>query len=82
MAPTLTSVAAGAQAGHGELTNETGIVEPDPLTLTLYPDATHDCDITEDSMIEEFAASLVGGRIIAWPFLERLLSPLAPPATG
>jgi hypothetical protein len=80
MAPTLTSVAAGAQAGHGELTNETGIVEPDPLTLTLYPDATHDRDFTENPMIEEFVASLVGSRIVAWPSLECLLSPSAPPS--
>ena len=60
MAPTFTSVAAGAQVGHSALTNETGIIEPDPLTLTLYLDATHDRDITKDPMLEEFAASLVG----------------------
>ena len=59
-----TSVVTGAQAGHGELTNETGIVEPDPLMLMLYMDATHDRDITEDPMLEEFAASLVGSRIV------------------
>jgi hypothetical protein len=79
-APDFTSVAAGAQAGHDELTNEIGIVEPDPLTLTLYPDATHDRDITEEPMLEEFAASLVGSRIIAWPSLERLSSPSVPPS--
>jgi hypothetical protein len=72
------SVAAGAQAGHSELTNKTGIIEPDPLTLTLYPDATHDRDITEDPMVEEFVASLVGSRIGMWPSLERLSSPSAP----
>jgi hypothetical protein len=35
-------------SGHGELANEMGFVEPDPLTLTLYPDTTHDHDIKED----------------------------------
>jgi hypothetical protein len=70
MAPSFTSVAAGAQAWHGELAKETGIVEPDPLTLTLYTDATHDRDITEDPMLEEFTASLVGSRIVAWLSLE------------
>ena len=77
-----TSVATGALAGHGELANETGIVDLDPLTLTLYPDATHDRDITEDPLLEDFAASLVGSRIVAWPSLECLLSPSAPPAIG
>jgi hypothetical protein len=55
-----------------------GIVESNPLTLTLYPGIMHDRDISEDPMVEEFAASLVGSRIVAWPFLERLSSPLAP----
>ena len=78
-APDFTSVVAGAQARHSGLTNETGIVEPDPLTLTMYPGATHDRDISEDPMVEEFAASLVGSRIVAWPSLEHLPSPSAPP---
>jgi hypothetical protein len=30
-------------------------------------------------MVEEFAASLIGGRIVVWPSLERLLSPSALP---
>jgi hypothetical protein len=67
MAPAFTSVTAGTQAGHGELTNETGIVEPNPLMLTLYLNATHDCNIMEDPIIEEFAASLVGSRRMAFP---------------
>jgi hypothetical protein len=46
--------------------------------LKLYPDATHDRDIKEDPMLEEFTASLVGGRIVGWPSLECLLSPLTP----
>jgi hypothetical protein len=62
------------------VTNKTSIVEPDPLTL--YPDTKHDRDITEDPMLEEFAVSPVGSLINAWPSLERLLSPSAPPATG
>jgi hypothetical protein len=45
------------------------------LTLTQHPDATHGRDITEDPMLEEFAASLASSRIVTWPFLERLLSP-------
>jgi len=73
-----TSVVAGAQVGHSELTNETGIVEPDPLTLTLYLDATHNRDITEDLMVEEFTALLVSSQIIMWPSLERLSSPSVP----
>ena len=76
-APVFTSVAAEAQPGHGELSSETVIVQLDPLTLTLYPDAMHDRDITEDLMLEEFAALLVGSRIIAWPSLELLSSPTA-----
>jgi hypothetical protein len=80
MTPDYTSVAAGAQARHGELTNEMGIIEPDPLMLTLYLNAMHDRDIMEDPMLEEFAASLVGSRIIAWPSLEHLSSPAAPPS--
>jgi hypothetical protein len=55
------------------------MVEPDPLTLMLYPGATQDHDISEDPMIEEFAASLVGSQIIAWPSLERLPSTSATP---
>jgi hypothetical protein len=47
--------------------------------LTLYSDATRDRDITEDLMLEEFTASLVGGRIIVSPSLEGLLSPSMPP---
>lgn len=47
--------------------------------LTLYLDATSDRDIMEGPMLEEFAASLIGGQIITWPSLERLLSPSAPP---
>jgi len=43
--------------------------------LTLYSDATHGRDITEDPILEEFAASLASSRIVAWPSLERLLSP-------
>jgi hypothetical protein len=55
------------------------MVHPDPLTLTLYPDTTHARDITEDLMLEEFAALLVSCQIIAWPSLEHLLSsPVAP----
>jgi hypothetical protein len=77
--PDFTSAAVGAQAGHGELANETCFVKPNPLMLTLYPDATHDRDISEDPMVEEFAASLIGGRIVTWPSLERLLSPSALP---
>jgi hypothetical protein len=73
----ISSVATGAQAGRGELTNEMGIIEPDPLTLTLYPDAMHDHDIMEDPMLEEFTASLIGNRIVTWPSLEHLLSPTA-----
>ena len=80
-APNFTSVAIGAQAGHGELANKTGFVEPNPLTLTLYPDATHDRDIAEDPMIKEFTASLVSRRIVAWTSLECLLSPSAHPPT-
>jgi hypothetical protein len=80
MAPDYTSVATGAQARYGELTNEMGIIEPDPLMLTLYSNAMHDRDITDDPMLEEFAASLVGTRIIAWPSLEHLSSPAAPPS--
>jgi hypothetical protein len=78
--PDSTSVATGALAGHGELTNETGIVEPDPLTLTLtlYSDATHDRDIMEDPMLEEFAASLVGSWFVVRPSLECRSSPAAP----
>ena len=81
VAPAFTSVVAGAQAGHAELTNETGIVEPNPLTLTLYSDATHR-NIMENPMVEEFVALLVGSRIVVWPCLEWLMSPSAPPATG
>ena len=55
-----TYVAAGTEARHGGLTNATGMVEPDPLTLTWYSSATQDRDISEDPMVEEFAASLVG----------------------
>ena len=69
-----TSVAAGTEARHGGLTNATGMVEPDPLTLTLYPGATQDRDISEDPMVEEFTASLVGSQIIVWPSLEHLPS--------
>ena len=69
-APAFTSIAAEAHPGHGELPSETDIVQPDPLTLTLYPDATHGRDITEDPMLEEFAASLASSRIVAWPSLE------------
>jgi hypothetical protein len=47
--------------------------------LKLYPDATHGRDITEDLMLEEFAASLASSRIVAWPSLERLLSPPVAP---
>ena len=75
MAPDFTSVAAGTEARHGGLTNATGMVEPDPLTLTLYLGATQDHDISEDLMVEEFAASLVGSQIIVWPSLERMSSP-------
>jgi hypothetical protein len=55
------------------------MVHPNPLTLTLYSDATHARDITEDLMLEEFAASLVSCRIIAWPSLEHPLSPPVAP---
>ena len=79
-APDLSSVAAGAQARHGGPTNETGIVEPDPLTLTRYPGATHDRDISEDPMVEEFTASLVGSQIIVWPSLEHLPSTSTTPS--
>ena len=78
-APDFTSVAAGAQARHGGQTNKTDIVEPNPLTLTLYPDAMHDRDISEGPMVEEFAASLVGSQIVAWPSLEHLPSTSATP---
>ena len=74
-APAFTLVAAEAQRGHGELSSETGIVQPNPLMLTMYPDATHGRDITEDPMLEEFVASLASSRIVAWPSLERPLSP-------
>ena len=60
MALDFTSVAAGTEARHGGLTNATGMVEPDPLMLMLYPGATQDRDISEDPMVEEFVASLVG----------------------
>ena len=69
-----TSVTARTEARHGGLTNATGMVEPDPLTLTWYSSATQDRDISEDPMVEEFAASLVGSQIIAWPSLEHLPS--------
>jgi hypothetical protein len=69
-----TSVAAGAQAWHGGLTNVTGIAEPDPLMLMLYPGDTHDRDISEDPMVEEFVVSLVGSPIVTWPSLECLSS--------
>ena len=69
-----TSVAAGTEARHGGLTNATGMVEPDPLTLTLYPGATQDRDISEDPMVEEFAALFFGSQIVAWPSLEHLPS--------
>jgi hypothetical protein len=55
------------------------IVQPNPLTLILYPDATCGHDITKDPMLEEFAASLASSRIVAWPSLKRLLSPPVPP---
>ena len=55
-APPFTLVAAEAQPRHVELSSETGIVQPNPLTL--YPDATHGRDIMEDPMLEEFATSL------------------------
>lgn len=71
-------VATGAQAEHGELTNETSFVEPDPLTLTLCLDVTHDRDIMEDPMLEEFAAMLVGTQVVTRPSLERLRSPSVP----
>jgi hypothetical protein len=74
-----TSVAAGAQAWHGGPTNAIGIAEPDPLTLMLYLGATHDRDISEDPMVEEFIASLVGNPIVAWPSLEILPSTLVTP---
>ena len=45
------------------------IVELDPLTLKLYPGATHDRDVSEDPMVEEFVASLVGSPIDVWPSL-------------
>ena len=82
MAPDFTSVAAGTEARHDGLTNATGMVEPAPLTLMLYSSAMQDHDISEDPMVEEFAASLVGSWIVSWPSLERLLSPSAPPAIG
>ena len=50
------------------------MVEPDPLTLTLYPGATQDRDISEDPMVEEFVASLVNSQIVTWPSLEHLPS--------
>lgn len=50
-----------------------GNIEPDPLKMTLYPNATCGCNITEDPMVKEFIASL-----IAWSFLEHLLSPSVP----
>jgi hypothetical protein len=58
----------------------TGIVEPDPLTLTLYSGAMHDRDISEDPMVEEFVASLVGSPIVVWPSLERLPSTSVTPS--
>ena len=54
-----TSVAAGTEARHGGLTYATGMVEPDPLMLTLYPGTMQDRNISEDPMVEEFIASLV-----------------------
>ena len=50
------------------------MIEPDPLTLTLYPGATLDRDILKDPMVEEFAVSLVDSQIVAWPSLEHLPS--------
>jgi hypothetical protein len=49
------------------------------LTLTLYPGATHDHDISEDPMVEEFIASLIGCPIVVWPSLEHLPSTSATP---
>ena len=45
----------------------------------LYSDATHGRDITENPMPEEFTTSLASSRIVAWPSLERRLSPPVAP---
>ena len=55
------------------------MVEPDPLTLTLYSGAMQDRDISEDPMVEEFAALFFGSQIVAWPSLEHLPSTSATP---
>jgi hypothetical protein len=47
--------------------------------LMLYLGATQDRDISEDPMVKEFVASLVGSQIVAWPSLERLPSTSATP---
>jgi hypothetical protein len=72
--PNFTSVAARTQAWHDGPTDATGIAVPDLLTLTLCPDATHDRDISEDPMVEEFVALLVDSHIVMWPSLEHLPS--------
>jgi hypothetical protein len=52
----------------------------DPLMLAQYLGDTHDRATTEDPMVEEFAASLVGSPIVAWPFLECLPSTSVTPS--
>jgi hypothetical protein len=59
--------AAGAPSEHDERTNETGLVELNPLTLTPYKGASLDHDITEDSMLVELAASLASSQIVMCP---------------
>jgi hypothetical protein len=72
-------IAVEAQPGVGELSSETGIARPDPLTLTLRTDATHVRDITKDPMLEEFAASLTNSWFAAGAFVERLVAPPVAP---
>jgi hypothetical protein len=62
-----TSVPANAQAGHGELTGVTSLIEPDPLTLTPHMDTTVDRGITEDPMLVELGAALTSSRVATWP---------------
>jgi hypothetical protein len=58
-----------------DLSSGTDFAQPDPLTLTLCPGAAYVRDITEDPMLEEFAASIVSTRLVTGPSSQRAVSP-------
>jgi hypothetical protein len=70
----------GLHAWLDDLSSGTGIAQPDPLTLTLYPGTAHVRGITEDPMLEEFAASIASTRLITGPSFERAMSPPMAPS--